>query len=155
LGLIGAVVPVIPGSVLIWLGAFVYAQADGFRAFGWPTLILLAVMVVITWGSDLFLTALITRKSGASRKAVLGSIAGGILGGLLFTIPVPVVGTVLGAILGAVIGIVLLEYVDRRNLGAAFNAAKGYILGYLATAAVELFLCLSMIAVFLIQVFVI
>ena len=29
-GLVGAVVPVLPGPMLIWLGAFIFAWADGF-----------------------------------------------------------------------------------------------------------------------------
>ena len=155
LGLIGAVVPILPGSLLIWLGAFVYAQADGFRAFGWPTLILLGLMVLVTWGSDLFLTTLITRKSGASWKATFGAIAGGIIGGLLLSGLFPFLGTILGALSGAVLGVLVMEYLGRRSWGAAFNAAKGYILGYLASAALQLFLCLVMIAIFLVQAFVI
>ncbi|MCL5997493.1 MAG: DUF456 domain-containing protein [Chloroflexi bacterium] len=155
LGLIGAVVPVLPGSLLIWLGAFLYAQADGFRAFGWPTLIVLGLMVLVTWGSDLLLTTLITRKTGASWKATAGAIAGGIPGGLLLSGVFPLVGTVFGAIVGAVIGVLLVEYLGHRDWRAAFDAARGYIIGYLASAALQLFLCLTMIAIFLVQVFVI
>jgi uncharacterized protein len=153
LGLIGAVVPVLPGSLLIWLGAFVWASADGFHRVGWPTLVILGVMVVITWGSDLALTTLISRKSGASKKAVLGSIIGGILGGLFLTPIFPVAGTILGALTGSVLGIIAVEYLDRRNLRQAVKAAGGYILGFLASAALQLFLCLTMIAIFLWQAF--
>ena len=154
LGLIGAVVPVLPGSLLIWLGVFAWANADGFRAFGWPTLILLGLIMLVTWGSDLLLTTLISRKSGASNKAVLGAIIGGVLGGLFLTGIFPIAGTILGGIAGAVIGILAVEYLVRRNLGAAIKAAGGYILGYLASAVLQLFLCLLMIAIFLVQAFV-
>jgi uncharacterized protein len=152
LGLIGAVVPILPGSVLIWLGAFVYAQASGFKAFGWPTLIVLGLMVVVTWGSDLFLTTLLSRKSGASWKATLGAIIGGIAGGLLLSGLFPFLGTILGALTGSVLGILVVEYLGRRSWRAAFSAAKGYIFGYLASAILQLVLCLAMIAIFLLQV---
>jgi uncharacterized protein YqgC (DUF456 family) len=155
LGLIGAVVPVLPGSLLIWLGAFAWANANGFRALGWPTLIVLGVMVVITWGSDLALTTLISRKAGASRLAVVGAIIGGVVGGLLLTSVFPFVGTILGGIAGAVIGIIAVEYLSRRNLRVALKAASGYILGYLASAVLQLTLCLLMIAIFLLNAFVI
>jgi len=155
LGLIGAVVPVLPGSLLIWLGAFVWANANGFKDLGWGTLALLGVMVVITWGSDLALTTLISRKSGASKKAVLGAIIGGILGGALLTWVFPIAGTILGGIVGAGIGILVVEYLTRRNLRASLKAAGGYILGYLASAALQVTLCLLMILIFWLQAFII
>jgi uncharacterized protein YqgC (DUF456 family) len=151
LGLIGAVVPVLPGSILIWLGIFVWASANGFKTIGWPTLVLLGIMVVITWSSDLLLTTAISRRAGASKKAVLGAIAGGILGGLFLTGVFPVAGTILGGIAGAVIGIVLVETLVRHHLGRAIKSAGGYILGYLASAALQLTLCLLMIGILLMQ----
>lgn len=155
LGLIGAIVPILPGSLLIWLGAFVWANANGFKDLGWGTLAVLGVLVVITWGSDLLLSLYITRKTGASNKAVLGAIIGGIAGGVLLTGLFPVVGTILGGIAGAVIGILGMEYLTRRNLRVALKAASGYIVGFLAAAAVQLILCLLMIAIFLAQAFLI
>ena len=154
LGLIGAVVPMLPGSILIWLGVFAWASANGFKTIGWPTLVLLGFMVVITWGSDLLLTTAISRRAGASKKAVLGAIVGGILGGLFLTTVFPVLGTILGGIAGAVIGILLVEILTRRNLGLALKSAGGYILGYLASAALQLTLCLLMIGIFVLQAFV-
>ena len=36
LGIVGALVPVLPGPLLIWLGVFVWAWADGIRfRIGW------------------------------------------------------------------------------------------------------------------------
>ncbi len=154
LGLIGAVVPILPGSLLIWLGVFAWAYADGFRAFGWPTLVFLALMVLITWGSDMLLTTWISRKSGASNKAVWGAIIGGVLGGALLTSLFPVVGTILGGIAGAIIGVLVVEYLVQRNLGLALKVGGSYILGYLASAALQIFLCLAMIGIFLVQAFV-
>ena len=50
LGIVGTLVPVLPGPLLIWLGAFVWAWADGFVHIGWPTLLVLAVLTIISWG---------------------------------------------------------------------------------------------------------
>jgi len=79
LGLVGAILPILPGAVLIWLGALVWAWVDGFQAVGWPTLAVLGVLMVLAWTSDLVLTTLGTRKAGASWKAVAGAIAGGLV----------------------------------------------------------------------------
>ena len=39
LGLIGSLLPVVPGPVFIWLGVLTWAWSDGFQAIGWPTLL--------------------------------------------------------------------------------------------------------------------
>src|SRR5687768_11672586 len=84
IGLAGSVIPVLPGPMLIWLGALVWAWADGFTRVGWGTLTLLAVLALAAWGSDLFLTTVMSRRAGASWKAILGAIVGGLVGaGLL------------------------------------------------------------------------
>jgi uncharacterized protein YqgC (DUF456 family) len=137
LGLVGAILPILPGSVLIWLGALLWAWVDGFQAVGWPTLAVLGVLMVLAWTSDLVLTTLGTRKAGASWKAVV----------------VPVIGTILGTILGALIGILLIEYYDKRDWGQAYRASKAYVLGSLAGRALELVLSLFMIVIFAWQAF--
>jgi uncharacterized protein YqgC (DUF456 family) len=153
LGLVGAILPILPGPPLIWLGALLWAWADGFRAVGWPTLAGLGVLMVLAWTSDLVLTTLGTRKAGASWKAVAGAILGGIAGAILLSGVIPVIGTILGTILGALVGVLLIEYYDKRNWGQAYQASKAYILGSLAGRALEVFLSLLMIAIFVWQAF--
>lgn len=153
LGLIGSLLPILPGPLLIWLGALLWGYADGFQAVGWPTLVVLGVLMVLAWTSDLILTTFGTRKAGASWKAVVGAIAGGIVGAILLSGVLPVIGTILGTILGALIGILLVEYYDKRDWGQAFQASKGYVFGSLAARALEVFLSLLMIAIFVWQAF--
>jgi uncharacterized protein YqgC (DUF456 family) len=154
LGLIGSFLPILPGPLLIWLGALLWSWADGFQAVGWPTLVFLGVLMVLAWVSDLILTTFGTRQAGASWKAVAGAIVGGIAGAILLSGLLPVIGTMAGTILGAIVGILVFEYFDKRDWGQAFQVSKGYILGSLAARALEIFLSLLMIAVFVWQAFV-
>ncbi len=154
LGLIGAVLPVLPGSLLIWLGALVWAWADGFSRIGWPTLLVLGGIVALTWVSDRLLSALATRKAGASWKTVVAALVGGLIGGLVLTGVVPVVGTLAGAALGAFIAIVLVELLQERPWRQALRFGVGYCLGALAAAFLNLILCLVMLAIFIWQAFV-
>ncbi len=101
LGLIGAVVPLLPGPLLIWIGAFVWAWGDGFVHVGWPTLIALLLLALFAWASDFLLTMLVGRKAGASWRAIFGAIVGGIVGGILLSGFVPIIGSLVGAILGS------------------------------------------------------
>ncbi len=154
LGLIGAVLPVLPGSLLIWLGALVWAWADGFARIGWPTLVALGGIVILTWVNDRLLSALATRKAGASWKTIAAALAGGFVGGLALTGVAPVVGTLAGAALGAFIGIVLAELAQQRPWQQALRFGTGYCLGALAAAFLNLILCLLMLAIFIWQAFI-
>lgn len=153
LGLIGAVVPVLPGPVLIWLGALLWAWQDGFQRIGWPTLLLLLVLTLLAWGFDLILTTLISRRNGVSWKSILAAIVGGVLGGLLFGGFVPVVGTVLAAIAGSMVGMLLVEYYDKQSWPLAVRASRNYVLAFLAASLVEAWLAALMIVVFVWQAF--
>lgn len=154
LGIIGAILPVVPGPLLIWLGALLWGWVDGFQAVGWPTLAVLAVLMVLAWSSDLILTTLGSRRAGAGWKAVAGAIVGGVVGGILFSGVPPLIGSIWGTILGAVAGILAVEYLEKRDWGRAFRAARGYIFGFLVASALELFLSLLMIAIFAWQAFI-
>ena len=152
-GLIGSVLPLVPGPILIWLGALVWAANDGFQAVGWPTLLFLGLLTLVAWSSDLLLTAVFSRRVGASWKAILGAIGGGFAGGILFGGWFPVVGTLVATVLGAVAGMVAMEAIDKRDLRVAARSVQGYMLGVLASSAVEAMLAVAMILIFVWQAF--
>lgn len=175
LGIVGALVPVLPGPLLIWLGAFVWAWADGFDRIGWPTLLVLAVLTVIAWGADLGLSFLGSKKSGAGWRSIGVSILGGLTGAILLS-SVPVVGTFIGAAIGSISALWLMEYrraqvafgnVSGPNIeaeasgapnlqerrAAATRAVKGYVGGFVMAMAVEFIISLMMLTLFAWQAF--
>ncbi len=147
LGLAGSVIPVLPGPLLIWLGVLIWAWNDGFQRVGWGTLALLALMTLLAWGADLFLSAVVSRRAGASWKAIGGAILGGLAGGILLS-EIPLLGTVLGALLGAGLGMWLVEYREKGDRAAATRAVKGYISGFVLAALLEMTIALLMLAIF-------
>ncbi len=152
LGIIGTIVPLLPGAPLIWLGALMWAWTDNFQRVGWPMLVLLGLLAVVALVSNWFMTTLTSRKAGANWKSVLGAMAGGIAGGFLLS-AVPVVGTLFGALIGAVAGMLVLEYWQKRDAKLAWRSAIAYILGHLASSIVEFVICLVMLALFAWQAF--
>ncbi|MEA3334604.1 MAG: DUF456 domain-containing protein [Chloroflexota bacterium] len=152
-GLIGSVLPILPGPLLIWLGILVWAWNDGFNTIGWPILLFLGILTVLAWGTDLALTTMLSRRSGVSWKAILGAIGGGIAGGILLGGWIPIIGTLIATMVGAVVGTLFIEFLDKRNLPAALRASRTYILGYLASSALEAILALAMVAIFIWQAF--
>lgn len=153
LGLIGTILPILPGLPLIWIGALLWAWGDGFQQVGWPTLIVLAIIAVAGWGVSLLVTPAISRRAGVSWRAIGGAILGGILGGIFLSF-LPVIGTFFGALLGAVIGMWFVEYQIRGDERAATAAVRAYLSGVAVTTALNLLLALIMIAIFLWQAWV-
>ena len=148
IGLLFAVVPILPGSLLVWIGIVAWASADGYHAIGWPLLAVLGVIALIAVGGDIYVTTVITRKSGGSWKAVVGAMIGGLAGGALLSAPLPFIGTIIGGILGSVAGVIVVEFFIQREWQKALKAGGGFLVGYFASTAVRLILCLAMIAVF-------
>lgn len=152
LGLVGAVVPVLPGPVFIWLGAFIWAAGDGFVHIGWPTLLVLGVLTVASWGADLVLSTASSRRSGAGWRSIGVSILGGLAGAVVLS-GVPIVGTFIGAIAGSITALWYMEYQRQGSREAATAAVRGYIGGFLLAMAVELVVSLLMLSIFAWQAF--
>jgi hypothetical protein len=150
IGFVGVFIPVLPGPPMIWIGALLWAIGDGFQAVGWPTLIVMALLMAAGWGLDLYLTAYFTRRSSSSWLTVLGAIVGGILGGLFLSL-LPVIGSIAGAILGAVLGVLVVELLRQRRLRPALESSKNYLVGCMFGQMVELLFALLMVLLFVWQ----
>lgn len=140
IGLLGCIVPVIPGPPLSYLGLLVlYLWYDpvqdtgiisgfdpGFGATGGITgkfmLIWLGITVAVTI-LDYIVPVMFTKVTGGSKEAVRWSIAGTIVGMLFF----PPFGIIIGAFLGAFLGEII---VHNKNLGASLLSGMGSLLGF-------------------------
>jgi uncharacterized protein len=143
-GLIGTVVPVLPGSVLIFGAALLHAWVEGFQAVGWPTLLVLGLLAVIGTTADIWASSLGAKAGGASGWSVLAGLAGGLVGLILFSLP--------GAILGAILAVLLTETARLRDVKGAAKAGGGWMLGWLLSTVVHLSAGLIMVALFVWQV---
>lgn len=146
LGLLGAILPLIPGPPIVWLGALYYAWRTGWAFVGWPSLTLLFVLAVIGGTADLWMGYLGASKGGASGWATLASMIGGIVGFFVLNLP--------GVIVGSIGAIVLVEYARQRDWRKVLRAGGGYLVGWLLSTAVEIGISLLMIGVFAAAVYV-
>jgi len=138
-GLAGLILPAIPGAPLIFAGLVVGAWADDFAYVGVWTIVVLAVLTLVTIGVDFWATMFGAKRFGASKRAVIGALVGSIIG-LFLGLP----GVLFGPFIGAVIG----EISSRGSLPQATRAGFGATLGLILGAAIKLALALSMIGVF-------
>lgn len=138
-GMAGTLLPVVPGAPLVLFGLWLLALLDDYRHVGWPTLTLLAAIVVLTVVIDFVASAVGARKVGASRQAVSGALLGSVLG-MFFGIP----GLLLGPFIGAVVG----ELMAQSRVERATLVGAATWLGLLAGSIAKLTLCLTMLLIF-------
>ena len=138
-GIAGIVLPALPGVPLVFAGLLAAAWAEGFTRIGWPTLLVLGVLTVISLVVDVLSTTLGAQKLGASRLAMVGSLAGTVVG--LFFMP-------LGLFIGPFAGALLGEYLHGRHLGKATRVGIGTWLGIVLGVALKLGLAMAMLGVF-------
>lgn len=139
LGLVGTVVPKLPGPLLVFAGLLIGAWADRFERVGPFTLVLLALLVVGALVLELWAAHHGARRSGASALAVAGAALGALVG-LFFSLP----GLLLGPFLGAFAG----ELLMRRGLRQAGRAGLGAWLGLLLAAAARVAVVFVMLGLF-------
>ena len=140
-GLIGLVLPAIPGAPLIFAGLVLAAWAEGFRYVGLWTIITLAIFALLTYGVDFWATMFGAKKFGASKRAIIGALVGAIAG-IFLGLP----GVVFGPFIGAVIG----ELSARSNLQQAARAGIGATIGLVLGAALKIAMALAMIGMFIV-----
>jgi uncharacterized protein YqgC (DUF456 family) len=138
-GIAGTVLPALPGAPLVFLGLLCAAWADHFQKVGWFTLIILAILTVLTFVVDFLAQGWGAKRVGASWLA-LGGAAVGTIVGLFFSIP----GLILGPFLGAVAG----EWLSVRNLRQAGKVGLGTWLGLIVGIAGKLALIFAMVGIF-------
>jgi uncharacterized protein YqgC (DUF456 family) len=159
-GLIGSVVPGLPGVSLIFLSALLYAILTHFQSVGTVILVILFVFAALAFLADFFATSYGARRFGASNWGTVGGAIGGIVGALagLFLAGI---GSIFGLIVGSIVGVFVGEYLRRERHGdqeeqeapdadwrRASRAAGGVIVGYLASAIIQGFLGLASIIIF-------
>ena len=141
-GLVGVVVPVLPGAVLVYLGLLLGAWIDGFERVGPLTIVILTLATGLVYAIDLAAGSFGARHLGASKRAVWGAALGTLVG-LFFGIP----GILIGPFVGAVAG----EYTAHRELARAGKAGAGTWLGLALGAAAKVALVFGMLALFTIS----
>jgi uncharacterized protein YqgC (DUF456 family) len=142
-GLLGSVVPVIPGTPLGYVGLLLL-QWSGYGGFSAVFLWVWAGITVAVTVMDYVLPAIMTKKFGGSCLAVIGSVLGRIIG-IFFC---PPLGMIAGPFLGALAGELIysrffvkrdetassegdVTKANRARTVKALNAALGAFLAFI------------------------
>lgn len=129
LGILGSVLPALPGPPLSWVGLLlVYLSEDADPITKKALFIWLAVVVLVTL-LDYLLPILMTRQFGGHKEASIGAMIG-LFAGIFFPI-----GMIIGSILGAFIAEFL--FADSGSW-EAFKASLGAFIGFIVTTVSKL-----------------
>ncbi|OUL17553.1 DUF456 family protein [Nostoc sp. 106C] len=149
-GIIGAVVPAIPGTSLILIAIIIWGVvSSSFAAIKIP-LIVTVIVLLLSIGVDFLAGYIGAKQAGASKWGQIGAFVGLLLGffGLLPALPFggPLLGILIGPLLGAIIG----EYLYQRQLGLAIKAGIGIVVGTVVGNLIQGVLAIAAVVVFLV-----
>ncbi len=142
-GLIGSVLPVLPGPPLAFAGLLaMHFSGPNYRIALW-LLISLGIITVLVAVLDYVLPSLGTTYFGGTKYGSRGSTVGLVIG--LFTSWLGPWGIIIGPFLGALIG----ELIFGQPMNVELKSATGSFLGFVSGSFMKVILCLMMSGVYL------
>jgi len=143
-GLIGTVVPALPGTTIILAAAIIHrVMAGADKSIGWKTMIILVLLTLVSYVFDFVGSYFGSKYFGATKWGAFGAILGALIG-LLFG----VIGLFAGPVIGAFAG----EFIAGKRMIDAGRAGWGSLLGNLGALIGKLIIALVMITIFIIAV---
>lgn len=130
-GIVGCIVPALPGVPLAYAGLWILQATDQVQ-FSWKMLIIWGIVTIVVQVLDYIIPAWGTKKFGGSKWGTWGSVIGLLIG--MFAGPM---GILFGPFVGAVIG----ELIAGKESGQAFRAGFGSFIGLLTGTIIKLVCC--------------
>lgn len=140
LGLLGTVLPVLPGTALVLAGVILGAWIDDFALVSVGSVVLIGVLAVLAWVLEWVAGLLGAQRAGASRLALLGAALGTVFG-----LALGLIGVLFMPLVGAAVGEFLAQRDQQRALKVGLATWLGLLVGMLAKVA----LAFTMVGVFI------
>jgi len=138
-GIIGSVIPVLPGPLSSWLGLFIFSNISKVEVSN-NLLFITLIVALIIFILDYILPIYTSKKFGASKYGIIGASVGTVIG-LFF----PPLGIIFGSIIGAISGEMLLN----KNIKKSINAATGVFLGLLVSGFTKTLISLVFFVIYI------
>lgn len=127
LGIIGCVIPGLPGPPFSFIALILLSVAKHWEPFSVTFLIAMAALTVVVTALDYIVPAAGAKKFGASKFGFWGAVIGMIIG-IFYA---PPLGMIIGAFLGAIVGEILRGKQSYDALKAGFGVFAGFMFGIL------------------------
>ena len=134
IGIIGCLVPVLPGPPISFLGLLLL-HASKFGNFSLTTIVIFLVVTIVVTILDYIVPVWGAKKFGGSRAGVWGSVIGLIIGIFFLPLgPFGIIGILGGPFCGALVG----EIITGKKSDKAFRAAFGTFIGFITGTLMKL-----------------
>lgn len=141
-GIIGTIVPLLPGLPIVWAAALVYGVVEGFGVVGW---ICFAIITIVGIGGAVAGFVVPQRQvkgGGAPFSTTVAGVTGAVIG--FFVIPI------IGIVVGAIVGVLVAERARTQSWELAWASTKraiyGFGLGALVQMGAGIFMMLTWVA---------
>ena len=145
IGLLGVILPFLPGIPVAWLGLFIYAIGTGWERISVTTTVVFAILTVLSLILDLIAPMLGAKKYKASKWGTLGTFIGFVIG----IATLELWGIILGPLIGALLG----ELIAGKSTGQAFKSAMGAFMGFIFGSLTKIILIMVMAGFFVVSWF--
>jgi uncharacterized protein YqgC (DUF456 family) len=139
IGLVGSVVPLLPGTTLILVGVLLHKFLLP-ETISTGAVVSIALIWLFSVVADFVCTLIGTRLFGGTKWGMTGA-GGGALVGMFFSLPVLLLGTIFGAIAAE-------KLVGKRSDHDALKSGLGAALGFIVSTIVRALCALAMVALF-------
>lgn len=142
-GVLGAILPGLPGAPLVLLAAIAHKLYFGSAGASWWVLGVLFGLTALSLLLDYLASMYGAKRLGATWRGTVGAVVG-LLVGLWFSLP--------GVLLGPFAGAVLFELAGGRSWKESGRAGLGAVLGLLMGALGKFACCVAMTGLFVLNV---
>ena len=145
LGLLGCILPVLPGPPLSWVGLILLKITTFGADINSDTIVTTAVFATLVTILDYLLPIWTTKKFGGSKRGVWGATIGLVAGIFLF----PPIGIIIGPFIGAFIG----EVTGTDKTINPWKSALGSLVGFLLGTGIKFAVSGYITYLFVVEVF--
>ena len=141
IGLAGTILPLLPGTLLVWGGVLLGAWIDDFTRVSVGTVVIITVLAILAGVLEFVAGLMGAKRVGASKLALVGAALGtvaGIFMGLVGVLFMPLVGAAIG------------EYWSQKNQERAAKVALATWLGLIVGMVAKVVLSFVMVGIFLV-----
>ncbi len=130
-GLLGCILPVIPGPLLVWLGVLIHKLWVPEQSVSWTFVAIAAGLALLTQILDWLCAWWGARKFGGTWRGGIGAAVGAIIGIFL---PPPLLWIIVGPIIGATVGEIWggfsWQKAGKAGLGTVFGGLVAYVVRF-------------------------
>lgn len=143
-GFVGAILPILPATPLIFVGALIYGFVTDFNEITASFLVALAIITILAQTMDFLAGAYGAKKFGSSRWGIVGAIVGAILG--IF------IGGPIGLAIFPFVFAFLFELIAGAGTKKSLKSALGSLVGVLGGIVMQVIFAIVMVGIILIAV---